>query len=213
MLVPRSVVLRGERGRERLNWRAGKIAAYERQPEGGMASYIALLRGINVGGHRMIAMSVLCEFLEAVGCERPRSLLQSGNLVFGSEKRTAGDVERWLEAEAAKRLKISAEFFVRTPKEWRDVIARNPFRDEAERDPARLHLIVLKKAPTKPGVAALRAAIVGREVVASGSRHLYAVYPDGAGTSRLTAAVIDSKLGTRCTARNWNTVLKLAAAS
>jgi uncharacterized protein (DUF1697 family) len=62
-------------------------------------------------------------------------------------------------------------------------------------------------------VAALRAGIAGREVVAPGSRHLYVVYPDGAGESRLTAAVIDSKLGTRCTARNWNTVLKLAALS
>ena len=60
-------------------------------------------------------------------------------------------------------------------------------------------------------MAALRAAIVGREVVAAGARHLYVVYRDGAGASRLTAAVIDSKLGTRCTARNWNTVRKLAA--
>lgn len=178
-----------------------------------MSSYIALLRGINVGGNRMIAMSVLREFLEALGCEHPRSLLQSGNLVFGSKKRTGDDVERWLEEEASKRLKINTEFFVRTPKEWESMIASNPFRNEAEHDPARLHLILLKKAPTKPAVTALRAAIVGREVVAPGTRHLYAVYPDGAGTSRLTAAVIDSKLGTRCTARNWNTVLKLAALS
>jgi len=178
-----------------------------------MASYIALLRGINVGGNRLIAMSVLRDFLDTLGCDNPRSLLQSGNLVFGSQKRTSDDVERWLEAEAAKRLHLTAEFFVRTPKEWQDLIARNPFRDEAERDPARLHVVMLKKAPAKPAVAALRAAIVGREVVESGNRHLYVVYPDGAGTSRLTAAVIDTKLGTRCTARNWNTVLKLAALS
>jgi uncharacterized protein (DUF1697 family) len=176
-----------------------------------MASYIALLRGINVGGNRMIAMSVLRDFLEAAGCEHPRSLLQSGNLVFGSRRRTGGDVERWLEAEGRKRLHLEAEFFVRTPKEWQDMIARNPFRDEAKRDPARLHVVMLKKAPTRRAVAALRAAIAGRELVESGSRHLYAMYPDGAGTSKLTAAVIDSKLGTRCTARNWNTVLKLAA--
>ncbi len=178
-----------------------------------MATYIALLRGINVGGNRRIAMSVLRDFLEAVGCEHPRSLLQSGNVVFGNRKRAGDDVERWLEAEAAKRLHFEAEFFVRTPNEWQDLIARNPFREQAERDPARLHVVVLKKAPAKPAVAALRAAIVGREVVESGQRHLYVVYPDGAGRSRLTAAVIDSKLGTRCTARNWNTVLKLAALS
>lgn len=176
-----------------------------------MTTYIALLRGINVGGKRQIAMSVLREFLDAAGCEHPRSLLQSGNLVFGSRKRSGDDVERWLEAEAAKRLRLKAEFFVRTPKEWQDVIARNPFRDEAERDPARLHVVALKKAPTEAAVAALRAAIVGREVVERGSRHLYVVFPDGAGSSRLTSAVFDSRLGTRCTARNWNTVLKLGA--
>jgi uncharacterized protein (DUF1697 family) len=176
-----------------------------------MTTYIALLRGINVGGNRLIAMSVLREFLEAAGCDQPKSLLQSGNVVFASRKRTGDDVERWLEAEAAKRLNLKAEFFVRTQKEWQDVIARNPFRDEAERDPAHLQVIALKHAPTKTAIAALRAAIVGREVVEPGSRHLYAIYPDGMGTSRLTAAVIDSKLGTRCTARNWNTVLKLGA--
>jgi uncharacterized protein (DUF1697 family) len=175
-----------------------------------MTTYIALLRGINVGG-RVIAMSVLREFLEAAGCDEPKSLLQSGNLVFGSRKRTGDDVERWLEAEAAKRLQFKAEFFVRTPTEWRDVIACNPFRDEAKRDPAHLLVIALKNPPTKTAVAALRAVIAGREVVEAGSRHLYALYPDGVGTSRLTAAVIDSKLGTRCTARNWNTVLKLGA--
>jgi uncharacterized protein (DUF1697 family) len=178
-----------------------------------MATYIGLLRGINVGGSSMIAMSVLREFLEAVGCGRPRSLLQSGNLVFESTKRTGDEVERWLEAEATKRLRRTTEWFVRTPKEWQEVIARNPFREEAERDPGRLHVVMLKKAPGKPTVAALRAAIVGREVVEPGGRHLYAYYPDGAGRSRLTAAVIDSKLGTRCTARNWNTVRKLAALS
>jgi uncharacterized protein (DUF1697 family) len=175
-----------------------------------MASYIALLRGINVGGNRLIAMSELREFLEAAGCERPRTLLQSGNLVFGSQKRTGAAVEKWLEAEAAKRLHLTMEIFVRTPEEWREIIARNPFRDEAKRTPALVHVIALKHAPSKPAVAALQAAIVGREVIVAGSRHLYAMYPDGAGQSRLTAAVIDAKLGTRCTARNWNTVLKLA---
>jgi uncharacterized protein (DUF1697 family) len=175
-----------------------------------MASYIALLRGINVGGNRRIAMSVLREFLEAAGCERPQTLLQSGNLVFGSPKRTGDAVEKWLEAEAAKRLQLTMEIFVRTPDEWGDIIARNPFPDEAKRTPALLHVIALKTAPAKSALVALQAAIVGREVIAAGPRHLYAMYPDGAGQSRLTAAVIDAKLGTRCTARNWNTVLKLA---
>src|ERR1700722_4098336 len=178
-----------------------------------MTTYVALLRGVNVGGNRVIAMQALREFLDTLGCERPRSLLQSGNLVFDSRKTTSDAVERWLEAEAATQLGLTTQFFVRTAAEWRDVVARNPFTDEAETDPARLHVVALKHVPAKPRAEAARAAIVGREVGEPGSRHLYVMYPDGVGNSKLTAAVIDSRLGTRCTARNWNTVRKLAALS
>jgi uncharacterized protein (DUF1697 family) len=178
-----------------------------------MTTYIALLRGINVGGNRTVPMQALREFLGVLGCDRPRSLIQTGNLVFGN-RRTSGDgVERWLEAQAAKRLGLTTEFFVRTAAEWQDMIAQNPFTAEAVRDPARLHVVMLKAPPAKAAVSALRAAIVGREVVEPGSRHIYAMYPDGMGTSKLTMAVMESRLGTRVTARNWNTARKIAALS
>jgi uncharacterized protein (DUF1697 family) len=68
----------------------------------------------------------------------------------------------------------------------------------------------LKASPPADRVAALQAAIRGREVVRAAGRHAYIVYPDGIGTSRLTVALIERKLGTRGTGRNWNTVLRLA---
>ncbi|PYJ75629.1 MAG: hypothetical protein DME69_14645 [Verrucomicrobia bacterium] len=71
--------------------------------------------------------------------------------------------------------------------------------------------MALKDAPKDTDVKALQAAITGREVVRAGGKHLYIVYPDGIGRSRLTNAVIDKLLGTRGTGRNWNTVLKLAS--
>jgi uncharacterized protein (DUF1697 family) len=89
-------------------------------------------------------------------------------------------------------------------------VARNPFPAEAERDPAHLTVVFLKDAPKAKAVEALAAAIRGREVIQADGRHLYAYYPDGVGRSKLTHALIESKLGTRGTARNWNTVLKLA---
>jgi uncharacterized protein (DUF1697 family) len=91
------------------------------------------------------------------------------------------------------------------------VIAHNPFPDEAERDPARLHVMPLKEAPGEDQVDALQAVITGREVLRAHGREAYIVYPDGAGNSRLTNALIERKLGTRGTARNWNTVLKIQA--
>jgi uncharacterized protein (DUF1697 family) len=175
-----------------------------------MPRLIALLRAANVGGHGKIAMAGLCAFAAGLGFANPRSVLQSGNLVFESASKP--DVaERRLEAEAAVRLDLRTDFFVRTPGEWREMIAGNPFPHEARRDPSRLVAVVLKRAPASAAVTALQAAIVGRERVAAGGRHLYITYPDGQGRSKLTGALIEKTLGTRGTARNWNTVLKLDA--
>ena len=175
-----------------------------------MTTYVALLRGINVGGHKPVAMADLHHLLTQLGLADARSLLQSGNLVFGANGRTAARLERLLEAEAAKRLGLQTDFFVRSAKEWKSVVANNPFSKEAARDPGHLVVMALKDAPKDTDVKALQAAITGREVVRAGGKHLYIVYPDGIGRSRLTNAVIDKQLGTRGTGRNWNTVLKLA---
>jgi uncharacterized protein (DUF1697 family) len=69
----------------------------------------------------------------------------------------------------------------------------------------------LKSATNAKDVKAVQAAITGSEIVRGDGRHLYIVYPDGIGRSRLTNALLEKKLGIRGTARNWNTVLKLAA--
>jgi uncharacterized protein (DUF1697 family) len=173
--------------------------------------HIALLRGINVGGHKQISMTDLRDLLTQLGFADVRSLLQSGNLVFGANGPTPAQLERLLEAEAAKRLGLKTDFFVRTAKEWKGVVAQNPFPKEAARDPGHLVVMFLKDAPSVTTVKALQAAITGREVVRAAGKQLYIVYPDGIGRSRLTNAVIDKQLGTRGTGRNWNTVLKLAA--
>ncbi len=176
-----------------------------------MTSFIALLRAVNLPGHNAIAMADLRALFTKLGFEDAQSLLQSGNVVFRSDRRTAEELERLLEKEAEKRLGLATAFFVRSAAEWQQAIAQNPFADEAEHDPAHLLLMALKGAPTPAQVKALQAAIVGREVVRARGRQAYLVYPDGVGRSRLTTAVIEKKLGTSGTARNWNTVRKLAA--
>jgi uncharacterized protein (DUF1697 family) len=174
-----------------------------------MTTHIALLRGINVGGNKKVAMADLREMLNALGFADPRSLLQSGNLVFRSDALTGADLERLLDAETEKRFGLKTEFFVRTAKEWKAVVESNPFPDEAERDPSHLVVLCLKDAPDARSVGALQAAITGREIVRAVGRQAYITYPDGIGDSKLTINVIEKKLGTRGTGRNWNTVLKL----
>ena len=173
--------------------------------------YFAFIRGINVGGHKKVAMSDLREMLTKLGLEDAQSLLQSGNLVFRSSKRTPAQLERLLETETEKRLGVQADYFLRTPEELKKVVAGNPFPEQAERDPGHLVAMFLRDAADKKAVEALQAAIIGSEVVRADGKHAYIVYPDGVGTSRLTHALIEKKLGTRGTGRNWNTVLKLVA--
>jgi len=170
---------------------------------------IALLRAVNVGGRKLL-MAELRQFAADLGLEAPRTLIQSGNLVFGS---SAGDaeLESLLEREMLARLGLATDFIVRGPEEWRALIAANPHLDMARDDPGHLMVMVLKSAPGEAEVEALKAWIPGREVVEAVGRQLYITYPDGAGESKLTNTAIERRLGVRGTARNWNTVTKLAA--
>lgn len=89
-------------------------------------------------------------------------------------------------------------------------VPKNPFPEEAEEDPSHLAVMCLKEAPSPAQINALADGIIGRERVRAVDAQLYVFYPDGIGRSRLTHAVIERSLGIRGTARNWNTVLKIA---
>lgn len=153
-------------------------------------------------------MTNLRNFLTELGFENVKSLLQSGNLVFGSRSRFGAELERFLEVEAAKRLALEVDIHVRTVEEWKSVVRQNPFRKEAERDPGHLIVLFLKTAPAAKDVALLQAEISGPELVKAKGKQAYIFYPNGMGRSRLTTAMIEKRIG-RGTGRNWNTVLKL----
>ncbi|MCI4351118.1 MAG: DUF1697 domain-containing protein [Thermoplasmata archaeon] len=176
-----------------------------------MPAFIALLRAVNVGGTGALSMEKLRLLAGRVGLTDPRTLGQSGNLVFGSALSNEPELERRLRDAVAASLGVETEFFVRGLPEWRRVVAANPFVAEATSDPARLHVTALRAPPAPSSWKELEAAVVGNERVGGHGRHAYIVYPDGAGRSRLTLGLIERKLVMRGTSRNWNTVLKLEA--
>lgn len=176
-----------------------------------MSTFLGFFRGINVGGHGVVPMTDLRAWLTRLGFAEVRSLLQSGNFVFRSTRRSPAALERHLESAAEKQLGLRTTVFIRTPDEWRDAIAQNPFPDEAQRDPSHLVLVVMKTAPQPKQVDALQASIKGREIVRARGRHAYIYYPDNIGKSRLTLPVIERGLGATGTGRSWGTVLKMAA--
>jgi uncharacterized protein (DUF1697 family) len=177
-----------------------------------MPTFIALLRGINMGGHKKVAMSDLRATVEAIGFADVQTLLQSGNLLFSATTKTTAAAETQLETALAKHLNLTTRVLVRTATEWKKLVAANPFAKEAQRDPSHLALMLLKDKPSTAAVAALKKAVTGREVFEADGRALYAYYPDGFGNSKFTTALIDRTLSTTATARNWNTVLKIATA-
>jgi uncharacterized protein (DUF1697 family) len=174
-----------------------------------MATFVAVLRAINLGAHNRIAMADLRAMCGTIDLPNAKTLLVSGNLVFESRATSTEKLERVLETASTKHLGVTTDYFVRSATEWQAIIDANPFPAEAKRDPARLVMMCLRDAPGDAAVTALQAAIKGRERVRAKGKQAYFVYPDGQGTSKLTIAMIEKAFGTRGTARNWNTVLKL----
>jgi uncharacterized protein (DUF1697 family) len=172
---------------------------------------ISLLRAINLAGHKQVAMPVLCDFFTGLRFSEVRTLLQSGNIIFRSEAQNANGLERLLESEAKAQLGLDTDFFVRSARDWKTLVDANPFPNEAKSDPSHLVVMFLKDAPQAKSLEALRASIRGPEIVDLVGRQAYIVYPAGIGRSRLTNALVESKLGVRGTGRNWNTVKKIAS--
>ena len=171
-----------------------------------MTKLAVMLRAVNVGGRRL-AMADFKAALAAEGLTDAVTVAATGNAVVAAK--AAKGLEAKLEAGLARELGGALDVFVRDGGELSRIVAENPFPQMAREDPAHLVVMFLKGAPEAAAVAGLAAKIAGRETVAAGPGCLYACYPDGIGTSKLTTAMIERALRLRGTGRNWNTVRKL----
>jgi uncharacterized protein (DUF1697 family) len=171
------------------------------------SSLILLLRGINIGPHKRVAMPELRALLAEGGFEHVRTYVQSGNVVLASEV-SPPDAGAQAERLIAERFGFDVDVIVRTRDELAGVVARNPLAEVAV-DPKRYQVSFLESEPD-PGVleriATLRAE--PERLVAIG-RELYAWHPDGIGRSKLWNKLAGTGLGVRATARNWTTVTTL----
>jgi uncharacterized protein (DUF1697 family) len=165
-----------------------------------MTAYVVLLRAVNVGGTGKLPMSKLKAMCEAAGHANVRTYIASGNAVFESRKaeaRIKAELEAALAAYAGKPVGV----LVRTAKEIAAVVASNPF---AKAPSSKTVAIFLDKAPPSDALKGVTGR--NREEIRLGAREIYVHYPDGIGKSKLRIPA--AKLGT---ARNMNTVAKLAA--
>jgi uncharacterized protein (DUF1697 family) len=175
-----------------------------------MRRVAALMRAVNVGGKGSLPMAQVREMLAQAGFDRPQTLLASGNAVIGTQA-PAAKVEAKFEAALEERFGLKTDVLVRDLGELKAVMAGNPFDDYASDQPSRLIVFFLRGEPVGD-LGALAPACGFGERVAPGPGCLYIAYPQGAGTSKLSGALIERRLKVRGTGRNWNTVGKLVAA-
>jgi uncharacterized protein (DUF1697 family) len=169
---------------------------------------VGLLRAVNVGG-RKVLMGDLRRVAAEAGFESPATLLASGNLLFGTSLPPTQAARR-LEAAVLGKIGVATDVMVRDHAELTAVVEANPFTHQAKAEPNRLMAMFLSGEP-QAELDALADACAGGEEVLAGPGCLYIWFPNGAGASKLSNAVIERRLKVRGTARNWNTVGKLKA--
>ncbi|MGH3501618.1 MAG: DUF1697 domain-containing protein [Nocardioidaceae bacterium] len=179
-----------------------------------MATWVALLRGVNVGTHNRLPMPALREALAAGGFDDVRTYVQSGNIVASSPLRSARRVESAVHDLVVSEFGLSLPVVVRRADALAAVVAGNPFPEAAQARPKLLHVSFLAGTPSADQVATLMAADAARDVCRIVGDHLYIDYADGVHGSKLTPAYLARRLGgIDGTARNWRTILTLTELS
>jgi uncharacterized protein (DUF1697 family) len=170
--------------------------------------WVALLRGINVGGHRKLPMADLRGLLEGLGYRDVATYIQSGNAVFTADADEPAIAEA-ISSAILDRFDFEVPVVARSADEIAAIAASHPL-GEGEPDEAKLHVMFLDEPPTTDRIADLDAASFAPDEATLDGRELYIHYAEGAGRSKLTTDAVERALGVAATARNWRTVRKLA---
>ena len=159
------------------------------------STFVALVRGINVGGKNSLRMNDLVAIFERAGCARVRSYIQSGNVVFDAEPARAGGIAAHVSAEIEERFGLRVPVMLRSARELRAIASKNPFLG-TEASLASLHVMFLADDPGKSRVAALDPDRSPPDTFVVRGREIYLACPNGVGKSKLTSAWFDAKLAT-----------------
>jgi uncharacterized protein (DUF1697 family) len=169
---------------------------------------IALLRGINVGGHNRVPMPALRTLCEELGWGDVQTYIQSGNVVFRAST-PLSDVAGMLEQAIVRRFQLTIPVIVRDAADWAAYIEGNPF-PAASRDEPKLVMLALSKQEPAPGAAKLlQERASGDERIEQVGDALWIHYAAGVAGTKLSPGLLDRVVGSAVTTRNWRTVQKL----
>ena len=171
-----------------------------------MPVYVALLRGINLGGHKKIKMEELRASLTAMGFAEVKTYIQSGNVVFKAAKISDKALSKKIEATILSKFGHSVSVIIRTAEEIEQVIANNPFLKQPDIDHTKLHVMFLREPPAQSALKQLETFVLKPDQFRSLGKELYFYLPNGVAESAVMKKPIDRVLAIPTTMRNWRTV-------
>ncbi len=172
------------------------------------ATYLALLRGINVGGKNKLPMKDLAGLFVEAGCDDVRTFIQSGNVIFKAMPRVSAAIPGLIATQIADRFGYKTPVMLRTIAELGDVILNNPFIKAGIAEDT-LHVLFLADLPSPRSIESLDHGRSPPDAFVVRGREVFLNCPQGAAKTKLTNAYFDSKLATTSTGRNWRTVTAL----
>ncbi len=175
-----------------------------------MKTYIALLRGINVGGHKKVPMAELRELLTKSGLENVRTYIQSGNVIFQSSEENKRKLESIIHQSILNHFGFEVPILVRAKGEIQTILNNCPFPEEKK---IQSYFIIINEAPGKVLAAETSQQIFPNEEFIITNNCVYIFYSLGAGKAKLGINWFEKKLKVKATARNYRTMVKLLSLS
>ncbi|GIK59141.1 MAG: DUF1697 domain-containing protein [Ignavibacteriota bacterium] len=170
-----------------------------------MKKYIALLRGINVSGQKLIKMSELRTLFEKAGLQNVQTYIQSGNIIFSSKEKLSGKISQNISSAIKKKFGFDVHAIVLTPGELDKVILSNPFI-KTQKESDKLYIIFLSSIPSKDNVNRIIAAEYFPEEYIVDGKCIYLFVPNGYGKAKLNNNFFENKLKVFGTTRNLKTL-------
>lgn len=174
-----------------------------------METYISIVRGINVGGHRMINMNALKKMCSELNFTDIRTYVQSGNIVFKSKQTNIEKINALIQLAIKKEFGFDVPVITMTQGELEKTILLNPFIKNKSLDPSFFHVTFLSSEPTIEHRKQLTGINLKNDKCELSNRVIYLYCPEGYSNSKLTNSFFENRFQTTATTRNWRTINEL----
>jgi len=174
-----------------------------------MTTYISILRGINVSGHKMIKMDALRKMYEGLGFKNVQTYIQSGNVIFQDKIIDTKKLEKKIAKKITDQFSFEVPIMVKEIDELKTIVKNNPFGNDVSKDISYIHVTFLSAIPDKANVDKIKEGKYGVDEFVWIDNAIYLYCPNGYGITKLNNNFIESKLKVMATTRNWKTTKEL----